>query len=1140
MLTTGKTLKTSSNTYNAEMGRELPPSLDTSFVAAGPSSIGFAELIDDDSDALDVLNSKFINFIRFNSNNDVLARRLTEQQSASELSATDPDSSFLIDVAKELDSFLTELFGLPRPSAEANAQLEALLKLKWKFVKRKGVLRYPAEEIQAFDGIAAETEIFAAVSQETELTTSRNSNGSITDECFGNAVLHWQHTKNHNALDSAAKFAAWAAQHEIGRARYSQSVLFTLPDDHSTEHWLGGLQQTSPSNGRKVFQIKAIKAKPRQGFDLTEPALEGIHADLKARDQADYCLKCHKTKTDSCSSGLDAKHHGCPLHEKISEFLSLQSEGYNLGALAMIVRDNPMLAATGHRICNDCSQACVFQHQTPVDIPMAETQVLRQVLGLSWGFEIYSLLTRWNPLNIRIAKPKHPSKHSILVAGMGPAGFTLAHHLLQSGHSVVAIDGLKIQRLPAGLKTKVADKEPLLNISQWFEPLGERPAYGFGGVAEYGITSRWEKNFLTVIRLLLERRNRFSLHGDIRLGSSLKVQQAFDLGFSHVACALGAGAPKLALPAIQNAMPVGVKTASDFLMALHTAGARKLDAATNLQIRMPIVVIGGGLTGVDAATEALAYYPVQVKRYAQRYENLTALAKTGFTRSLNAQDRVIHDEFVLHADTLSQFVHLAAPDQAAACSAFLNELGGATLIYRKDLTQSPAFQLNREELEKALSEGIKIEERINPVGYSLDEFKAVAGLMVKGTEPNSEVFALPAKCILFAVGTQPNEVIREEEPSIFSSKSHSDNTFEMAKMPDGRWISRIGDLHPSYAGSVVKAMASAKNAAPIIDASLDHIHINSGNNFEALTAYFNSHFTATVKVVIHHAVGIAEIVFHAPAAAEQFKPGQFFRLQSFDDDAIEPLAMTGASANPLTGEISVVVLGMGASSIRSMKWQAGTQVSLMGPTGAPSDIPSNKKVLLVGGGLGNAVLFSIGKAMRENGCEVTYFAGYRKPSDVFTPERIEAAADQVVWCCDQTLVGFKTRPNDRLFTGNIVEALQVNEDLIVGIEQLLVIGSDRMMAAVALARQQGHVAALKKISLAIASINSPMQCMMKAICGQCLQEQLNPETGEVAYVFSCMTQDQNLDCVRFSSLAERLSQNHLTEQLSFAVEKKRL
>ncbi len=203
-------------------------------------------------------------------------------------------------------------------------------------------------------------------------------------------------------------------------------------------------------------------------------------------------------------------------------------------------------------------------------------------------------------------------------------------------------------------------------------------------------------------------------------------------------------------------------------------------------------------------------------------------------------------------------------------------------------------------------------------------------------------------------------------------------------------------------------------------------------------------------------------------------------------------------------------------------------------------LTSNKKVWLVGGGLGNAVLFSIGKAMRENGCEVTYFAGYRKPSDVFTPERIEAAADQVVWCCDHPMPGFKKRPNDRFFTGNIVEALQANKDLLAGIDQLLVIGSDRMMAAVALARQQAVVAGLRDIPLAIASINSPMQCMMKAICGQCLQEQRNPETGEVSYVFSCMTQDQNLDCVKFGSLAERLSQNRLTEQLSFTIEKKRI
>jgi NADPH-dependent glutamate synthase beta subunit-like oxidoreductase/NAD(P)H-flavin reductase len=1090
--------------------------------------------------ALTVLNTKFIDFIRYNSHNPALAQALVDLQAANE--SNEPTSDLLLQVAQELDLFLRLLFDIPQPDIEGNEQLDALLKLKWKFVKRKGVLIYPVEEIQDFDGVAAEASILQAIEligPDLKQLGPKNSNGSISDECFGQAVIHWQNTKNQTALNEAAKFAAWAAQHEIGRARYSDSVLFTLPSDHSTEHWLENLKQTPLVGGRKVFEIKPIQAKPRQGFNLTEPAPIGIPADLKARDQADYCLKCHKTKTDSCSGGLDTKHLGCPLHEKISEFLSLQAQGFNLGALAMIVRDNPMLAATGHRICNDCSQACVFQHQTPVDIPMAETQVLRQVLSLPWGFEIYALLTRWNPLNHRIFKPKGPSKHPILVAGMGPAGFTLAHHLLQSGHSVIAIDGLKIQSLPKDLKAKVDNREPLLNITQWFEPLGDRPAYGFGGVAEYGITSRWEKNFLTIIRLLLERRNRFSLHGDIRLGSSLTVQQAFNLGFSHVACALGAGAPKLALPAIGNAMPSGVKTASDFLMALHTAGARKPNSATNLQIRLPIVVIGGGLTGVDAATEALAYYPVQVKRYASQFGCLETLSKENFYGALCEQDRVIHNEFIAHANALSQLNHLDSKAQAAATTNFLNELGGATLIYRKEITQSPAYQLNREELEKALKEGIKIEERVTPSGYVLDEYNAVTALTVRSSEPTSEAFTLPAKCVLFAVGTRPNDIICEEEPHTFSQKNKPTNTFEMAALADGRWVSRVGDLHPSYAGSVVKAMASAKAVAPMIDASLSQIKPKTAPNFEALKAYFNDQFTATVKANIQHAREIVEIVFHAPAVAKQFKPGQFFRLQSMGDDLIEPLAMTGASADAKTGEISVVVLGMGASSLRAMNLQAGTQVSLMGPTGAASEIPANKKVLLVGGGLGNAVLFSIGKAMRENGCDVTYFAGYRKPSDIFTPERIEAAANRVVWCCDQTMPSFENRSQDRVFIGNIVEALKANDDLLLGVEQLLVIGSDRMMAAVALARKQGVLKSLSSIPLAIASINSPMQCMMKAICGQCLQEQRNPATGEVSYVFSCMTQDQNLDCVNFSSLAERLSQNRLTEQLSFATEKKR-
>ena len=57
-------------------------------------------------------------------------------------------------------------------------------------------------------------------------------------------------------------------------------------------------------------------------------------------------------------------------------------------------------------------------------------------------------------------------------------------------------------------------------------------------------------------------------------------------------------------------------------------------------------------------------------------------------------------------------------------------------------------------------------------------------------------------------------------------------------------------------------------------------------------------------------------------------------------------------------------------------------------------------MLLLGGGLGNAVLFSIAKAMREHGNQVIYFAGYKKGEDLFKREEIEAATDQVIWSTD--------------------------------------------------------------------------------------------------------------------------------------------
>ena len=99
-------------------------------------------------------------------------------------------------------------------------------------------------------------------------------------------------------------------------------------------------------------------------------------------------------------------------------------------------------------------------------------------------------------------------------------------------------------------------------------------------------------------------------------------------------------------------------------------------------------------------------------------------------------------------------------------------------------------------------------------------------------------------------------------------------------------------------------------------------------------------------------------------------------------------------------------------------------------------------------------------------------------------------------------------------------------------DRLIAIGSDRMMSAVGRARHDVLKVHMKAHHFAVGSINSPMQCMMKEICAQCLQPQRDPLTGKVSYVFSCFNQDQELDCVDFQALSERLKQNSLQEKVT--------
>ena len=291
------------------------------------------------------------------------------------------------------------------------------------------------------------------------------------------------------------------------------------------------------------------------------------------------------------------------------------------------------------------------------------------------------------------------------------------------------------------------------------------------------------------------------------------------------------------------------------------------------------------------------------------------------------------------------------------------------------------------------------------------------------------------------------------------------------------------------------------------------------------------------------------MVVKAPFAARQFQPGQFHRLQNFETLApqangtilaMEGLALTGASVDRERGLLSTIVLEMGGSSDLCALLKPGEPVVLMGPTGTATETPSGETVLMAGGGLGNAVLFSIGQKIREAGSRAVYFAGYKKIIDRYKIDEIENAADLVIWCCDEA-PGFEPRrPQDKAFVGNIVEAMHAYAKGDLGlppipvseVDRVIAIGSDGMMAAVARARHAVLKPYLKPQHEAIGSINSPMQCMLKEICAQCLQVHKDPETGEETTVFSCFNQDQRLDTVDWANLRSRLGQNSVQEKLT--------
>ena len=1098
--------------------------------------------------------------------------------------------NLVVAMAPHVSRFITRLFGVGTEADElvaATRAYDVLFRFKIDFVRRRAL---PLLKGGAHVTATAADHAFV------ESGFSRiGSDGEMALAQLGCDLLDRDEALRADGSDAdkaavAAEIESlkrWCAAH-VHSAGYRGWVVFRFPEALDYEH-LVQIQRPDAELPEQMLGPDA-KLRRRQGFALTDPR----YTPREVQSEIHYCVLCHERDKDTCSKGIKDKEGqvtpnplgiplaGCPLDEKISEMHAVRKRGDAIGALAIVVVDNPMCPGTGHRICNDCMKACIYQKQEPVNIPQIETGVLTDVLNMPWGVEIYGLLTRWNPLNAQRPYALPYNGRNVLVVGLGPAGYTLSHYLLNEGFGVVAIDGLKIEPLPEDVvgtpergALPAVGPRPIKSWSEIYRPLDERVLEGFGGVSEYGITVRWDKNFLTLIHLTLARREKLKIYGGVRFGGALPIEEAWATGIDHVAIAAGAGRPTII--DIKNNLICGIRKASDFLMALQLTGAFKRDALSNLQARLPAIVIGGGLTGVDTSTELMAYYPIQVEKTLDRYEALVRdLGEARVRGMMDPEEQGILDEFRRHGTAVrTERARARAAGELPNFIDMIREWGGVTLAYRKRLQDAPAYRLNHEEVALALQEGISVTENMTPVAAVPDEFGHVKAMLF--TRADGSSVELPARTVLVAAGTVPNITYEKEHPGSFSldgkqkffkgfkvvnNKLEPDpNGFFTSHDTNGKFVTYYGDNHPRYNGNVVKAMASAKHGYPhVVALFADEIAALSPADqpkredaWQAMIGRLDDQLLARVERVVRLTPTIIEVIVRAPAAARHFHPGQFYRLQNFErlsphirlDDHVasmlmEGIALTGAWVDREQGLLSLITLEMGVSSRLCGYLKPGEPVVVMGPTGTPTEIPEGSAVLLAGGGLGNAVLFSIARALKAQGNQVIYFAGYKNTADLFKREDIEAATDQVIWASDSGPEIAPHRPQDAHFRGNIIQAMVAYAEGRLGapvvplkdVTRIIAIGSDGMMNAVRVARHGVLQPYLNPKHVGIGSINSPMQCMMKEVCAQCLQRHVDPETGREEFVFSCYNQDQELDRVDFVNLRARLRQNSVQEKIS--------
>lgn len=334
-----------------------------------------------------------------------------------------------------------------------------------------------------------------------------------------------------------------------------------------------------------------------------------LSADDYARNFSDLhpALDRHEAlvEADRCYFCFDAPcQTACPTSIDIPLFIREISTGNPLGAAETIFEQN-ILGGMCARVCPTeqlCEESCVRMEAEGKPVKIGQLQRYATDIAMREGRQFF---TRAPSTGKRIA-----------VVGAGPAGLSAAHRLSMHGHDVVIFDA---RPKPGGLNE-----------------------YGIASYKTPGGFAQAEVEYVTAI-------GGISIVNEKMLGrdfSLTELREQYDAVF------LGMGLGGVNALRAEGETTEGVINAVDFIAQL-----RQSPDLSTLPIGRRVVVIGGGMTAIDAAVQARLLGAEQVTMVYRRGKE--AMSASEFEQDLAASKGVTIRHWLAPKRVVAQFGKVA-------------------------------------------------------------------------------------------------------------------------------------------------------------------------------------------------------------------------------------------------------------------------------------------------------------------------------------------------------------------------------------------------------------------------------------------------------------------------------------------------